>query len=319
MPFLIDGHNLIAALPDIALDDPDDEAQLVLRLRSWTARERAKAVVVFDGGLPGGPSRTLSGGGLEVVFAARHHSTADRVIQARLRRLRDAGNWTVVSSDREVMESAYAAGARVLSSQAFTDQLARPEPFHREKPPAPDSEEVEEWLGIFTERAEREAPERRIGSLRRSMRTIAEQLGISLGAEEPTPVKPGEKPEEVPEEEVQAWLEVFNEPEEPPPPRRKQKSRPSKPSRPKAPLTVAKEHPEELSPEEVARWESMFPEVRSQGPAPAKLPPKKKARRSKALEKHRRRTFTSAEDEEGGLSAEELEQWYRMFGEEPDG
>jgi hypothetical protein len=33
MPFLIDGHNLIGALPDLDLDDPDDEARLVERLQ----------------------------------------------------------------------------------------------------------------------------------------------------------------------------------------------------------------------------------------------------------------------------------------------
>jgi hypothetical protein len=322
MPYLIDGHNVIAALPDIDLDDPDDEAQLVLKLRSWAARQRAKAVIVFDGGLPGGFSRTLSGGGLEVTFAARHHSTADRVIQARLRRLPDAGNWTVVSSDREVLESAYAAGARTMSAQAFAARLERPQRVRQEKPAEPDEEEVEEWLAIF---AEREAKaERRIGSLRRSMRTVADQLGISLTGEE-RQGRASEKPQDLSAAEVQAWLEVFQEPEEPASP-------PESPPSPETPpkkkrrrrrgsLKVDKEHPESLSPEEVAHWESVFPEVRSSGPAPAKRPKRKKARRSKTLAEHRRRQLAADEEvkkEEGGLTPEELEQWYRMFGEEPD-
>ena len=71
MPFLIDGHNVIAALPDIDLEDPHDEAKLVLKLRAWTGRERRKAIVVFDGGIPGGYSRTLSTVSVRVVFAAR--------------------------------------------------------------------------------------------------------------------------------------------------------------------------------------------------------------------------------------------------------
>jgi len=33
MPYLIDGHNLIAQMPGFSLSDPDDEARLVLRLR----------------------------------------------------------------------------------------------------------------------------------------------------------------------------------------------------------------------------------------------------------------------------------------------
>ncbi len=42
MPFLIDGHNVIAALRDIDLDDPDDEAKLVMKLRAWSSRVRRK-------------------------------------------------------------------------------------------------------------------------------------------------------------------------------------------------------------------------------------------------------------------------------------
>ena len=60
MPFLIDGHNVIAALPDIDLEDPHDEAKLVLKLRAWTGQARRKAIVIFDGGIPGGYSTTLS-------------------------------------------------------------------------------------------------------------------------------------------------------------------------------------------------------------------------------------------------------------------
>ena len=318
MPFLIDGHNVIAALPDIDLDAPDDEAQLVLKLRSWVARQRVKAVVVFDGGLPGGFSRTLSGGGLEVTFAARHHSTADRVIQARLRRLSDAGNWTVVSSDREVLESAYAAGARTMSAQAFAARLERPQRTPPEKPTVPDEEEVEEWLAIFSERESQAEP--RIGSLRRSMRTIAEQLGISLSGEE-RPSAPSEKPRNLSTAEVQAWLEVFQEPEAPASPPEPPPAPPPGKKRRRRRVKVDKENPESLSPEEVARWESVFPEVSTSGPAPAKRPKRKKARRSKTLAEHRRRQ-TMAEDqakkEGGGLTPEELEQWYRMFGEEPD-
>ena len=50
MPHLIDGHNVIAALPDIDLEDEHDEAKLVLKLRAWTGRRHRKAIVIFDGG-----------------------------------------------------------------------------------------------------------------------------------------------------------------------------------------------------------------------------------------------------------------------------
>ncbi|MBN1248933.1 MAG: NYN domain-containing protein, partial [Anaerolineae bacterium] len=85
MPFLIDGHNVIAALHGIDLEDPDDEAKLVLKLRAWSSRVQRKAIVIFDGGIPGGFSRTMSTADIGVVFAARYHTNADRIIDERLR------------------------------------------------------------------------------------------------------------------------------------------------------------------------------------------------------------------------------------------
>jgi len=51
MEWLIDGHNVIGQMPDIGLDDPDDEQKLLWRLRRYRARTGRRIVVVFD---PGG-------------------------------------------------------------------------------------------------------------------------------------------------------------------------------------------------------------------------------------------------------------------------
>ena len=81
MHYLIDGHNLIATMPGIDLSDPDDEAQLVLRLRTWTAASRKRRVTVyFDGGLPGGPAHDLSGARLKVIFASTGRSADETTI-----------------------------------------------------------------------------------------------------------------------------------------------------------------------------------------------------------------------------------------------
>ena len=47
MPLLIDGHNLIAKLPSISLDDPHDETQLVELLRRYRARTGKRIQVIF--------------------------------------------------------------------------------------------------------------------------------------------------------------------------------------------------------------------------------------------------------------------------------
>ncbi|MBU0704895.1 MAG: NYN domain-containing protein [Chloroflexi bacterium] len=149
MPLLIDGHNLIGRgqLPGLRLDDPDDEAKLVARLRTYCARTRKRVTVVFDHGLPGGRSRELSGGGVEVVFASAGR-TADGILRERVRRARDPRGLTVVTSDNEVIAAAQAGGARVIRSEEFAAQLDVPR-AKVERDVHLSAEEVEEWLNVF--------------------------------------------------------------------------------------------------------------------------------------------------------------------------
>ncbi len=150
MPVLIDGHNLIGKLPDISLADPDDEARLVTRLQAYAGRTGKRVTVVFDRGLPGGPSDHLSGGRVKVVFAPTGRS-ADGVLRERIRSARNPGGLIVVSSDREVVAAAERRGARAVRAEAFARDL---------EPPAgrvggvketgePTPEEVEDWLIEF--------------------------------------------------------------------------------------------------------------------------------------------------------------------------
>lgn len=150
MPLLIDGHNLIGRLPDIHLEDPDDEVRLISRLQAYAGRTGKRVTVVFDRGLPGGRSRNLSGGRVEVIFAATGH-TADGVIRERLRRSQNPRGLTVVTSDRAVIAAAKAQGTRVIRSEDFADRLKAPSaPRTSVKEEAHLSEEdVEAWLRIF--------------------------------------------------------------------------------------------------------------------------------------------------------------------------
>ena len=156
MPYLIDGHNLIGQLPDISLDDPDDEAKLVQKLIGFAARTRKKCVVVFDQGLPGGRSR-MSTAQVEAVFASSR-SNADRVIMERIGAIKDPGQWIVVSNDNAVLFAARQRRMKAMKSIEFVPLLNPPEP----KRPRKDEErpadvhlsptEVEEWLRIFEKR-----------------------------------------------------------------------------------------------------------------------------------------------------------------------
>jgi len=155
MKVIVDGHNLIGKLADISLADPNDEAQLVILLRQYAARTGRKLTVVFDGGLPGGPSRKLSGGGVRVVFASSGRQ-ADPLIINRIRRIRDLEAWLVVSSDRAILRAAARYKVRAQRSEDFAAEL---EEAPRPPPAAPDprlippsKDEVDAWLREFTGR-----------------------------------------------------------------------------------------------------------------------------------------------------------------------
>jgi predicted RNA-binding protein with PIN domain len=152
MPLLIDGHNVIGRMPDLSLADPEDESKLTRRVRQYCLRHRRRATLVFDGGLLGGRSPTLSTPEVEVVFASTTRS-ADAVIRARLKKARDPAGLLVVSSDRAIQAAARARGARVVPAEDFVAELAPQPPAEAEpsKPEAPGN--VEEWLELFQEEA----------------------------------------------------------------------------------------------------------------------------------------------------------------------
>jgi predicted RNA-binding protein with PIN domain len=156
MPYLIDGHNLIGQLPDISLDDPDDEAKLVQKLIGFAARTGKGCVVVFDQGLPGGRSR-MSTSKVEAVFASSR-SNADRVIMERISAVKDPGQWVVVSNDNAVLFAARQRKMKALKSAEFVPLLNPPEPKRRrEDDDLPrdirlSPTEVDEWLKLFEKR-----------------------------------------------------------------------------------------------------------------------------------------------------------------------
>lgn len=146
MPLLIDGHNLIGRMDGLSLADPDDEAALVERVRRYCRRHRRRATVVFDCGLPGGPSCLLSSPEVEVLFAPTG-SNADALIRHLLRQERDPAGLLVISSDRAIRAAARARGARTMTAEAFAAQLTVKPPRESEKPQQEGN--VKEWLEVF--------------------------------------------------------------------------------------------------------------------------------------------------------------------------
>lgn len=147
--YLIDGHNLIARLPDLRLDDPHDEAKLVERLKRFAARKQKRCVVVFDAGLPGGLSRDLSTHSVRVIFA-HGGTTADAILIERIREARDPGSLIVVSADQEIIRAATRRRIKVIAPDDFASQLgAAPVPDKEVSEPHLTPDEVEAWLRLF--------------------------------------------------------------------------------------------------------------------------------------------------------------------------
>ncbi len=354
MPYLIDGHNVIAALPDIDLEEEHDEVKLILKLRAWAGRVRRKAVVVFDSGIPGGYAPVLSNAEIKVVFAAQRRTTADRIIKERLGHLPDAGNWTVVSSDREVLDNARGVGARVLSAQEFAKELAKSPAMEEEKPERLSEKELAAWMQIFPEPETPAAPSPSQSPRPRSPQSqpakqsrkpdrtppahgpaipaepsrghTTRNIGEQTGQEPKNLPEPliSEKPDEISAEEIQEWLTVFHDlPEDassvqPRRPRKKSVVSPNA-TKPTPPLNIKKEEEDGLSAEEVAGWMALFGNPDDPGPTPLPRPtrPKTPRRLSPRVQKHQQRLIKPEEKPSSdGLSEEDMQLWKRMYGEE---
>ena len=153
MPYLIDGHNLIPKV-GLRLDSPDDEMELVAILQEFARMRRQQVEVYFDGA-PIGYDGSRSLGTVRAHFI-RLGQTADDAIRARLNRMaKDARNWIVVSSDREVQSAARVVRAQYVSAEEFVKSLrvvrdSAPKAYTDDKKIS--SAEVDEWLKIFREK-----------------------------------------------------------------------------------------------------------------------------------------------------------------------
>jgi len=161
---LIDGHNLIGKLPDLRLDDPQDEQKLVARLQPVAQNLRKPITVVFDPGLLYAPPQRSPAGLVRVLYASQGQ-TADRVIVGIVRKARRPQEVTVVTSDRELTSLVRAEGAQVLTSEAFVAQMRPPAPELSEEEERAEVHiskgEVDAWLAEFEAARQRRAGEKK--------------------------------------------------------------------------------------------------------------------------------------------------------------
>jgi predicted RNA-binding protein with PIN domain len=148
MPYLIDGHNLIGALPGLTLTDPEDERKLVEVLEEFGRSTRRKSVAYFDRGRPGMGPLSRSGRMVKAHFIPEPLRADDAILDF-LRGRKDARHFTVVSSDSEVRSRARRAGAKVISSEQFAREVQRALKMRRKEKPPEEPEDIQHWLDLF--------------------------------------------------------------------------------------------------------------------------------------------------------------------------
>jgi uncharacterized protein len=124
MPILIDGHNLIGAMRDIHLGDPDDEEQLVEQLSRLPGSLRKGMTVFFDAGGGFQLGAVHRQGGVRVEYA-RSGRSADELIIERVSIDPNPAGLIVVTSDQRVSRMSRMYGARVVSAREFIQKNLR--------------------------------------------------------------------------------------------------------------------------------------------------------------------------------------------------
>ena len=266
MHYLIDGHNLIAKLPDIDLSDPDDEIQLILKLRQWTAVSPKRVVTVyFDGGIPGGHSVNLSNSQVKVIFVSQG-KTADALLIARINRVKNPPEYRLVTSDQQIINAASKHKMKHLRSEKFAMRLGRdkeerslPGPTITDDDPVISDAEVAQWLDLFgpvDEKAFKKRPKPIPPN-----RLVPEPEPEPEVEPDPTPKPPASANRENPElsdEELREWLALFGskpkQEQKPPgkPGSQARKKAASRPQKKKSP------NPPNLSDEDLATWNAYF-------------------------------------------------------------
>jgi hypothetical protein len=181
--WILDGHNLIYAVPSLAVRQEKGDGRgardaVVLGAQRFGARRRVRMVVVFDGARGGEDGERA--GGVEILYASGEGGADDRIVR-RAEALTERGaRVTVVTRDR-ALRARLPGRARTEDPVAFWDSIPgrrrpgpSPEPTTGEKPvfSAPDIEEHflarerESRARERERRARREASSRRGGGRR---------------------------------------------------------------------------------------------------------------------------------------------------------
>ncbi len=148
MPVIVDGNNLLHRLPS----DLRSREEVRRRALEAVRRQVLSLTVVFDGP-PAGASPEVERLG-KVTIRYSGSKPADEVILDLLP-VRGAGQWVVVSDDRELRERARSRGARVRSLAEWAGRKKTPQRTLRREPKL-SSRDIADWEAFFSQSREDE-------------------------------------------------------------------------------------------------------------------------------------------------------------------
>lgn len=154
MSYIIDGHNLIPKIPGLSLAQLDDETRLIRLLMAFCQKKKNRAVVFFDRAAPGHQGGRAFGP-VSAIFVSDRRKADDAIHDYLVAHRREARNFTVVSSDRQVQRDATSLHARVLPTEIFSNLLVscvfpEADDYGGTEPDSLTPEEISEWERLFT-------------------------------------------------------------------------------------------------------------------------------------------------------------------------
>jgi len=152
----VDAYNLLYSdkgLTELAdVDLKRARQRLIKHIAAYAGPRKVSITLVFDGSREVASEAEMTAGRIKIIYSSPPAS-ADDLIVDELDRLRPPRGTTVVTSDNELAARCRMRGAEVVASDKFWLRLQKAEaPDHQpgEKPKAISSEELAEWMEIFS-------------------------------------------------------------------------------------------------------------------------------------------------------------------------
>jgi predicted RNA-binding protein with PIN domain len=152
MNYIIDGYNVGHNLPEAAQWLKKGETRqaitIILNFILSALNGKDEIIVVFDG--QAGPhSVPGSYGPIRIQFSQKPQ-TADDIIRNFIRSHPKPEQWTVITSDNEILYTAKDMGAQTLTSARFTTRkFVKSNAYEHNEKYNPEQVDVNAWLKLF--------------------------------------------------------------------------------------------------------------------------------------------------------------------------